>query len=229
MISLIHTPTPNLSQSLDFYQKLEFNVLSHEHPLLVSDGKAIIEINPDRYARAGVKVLCEDPSEVVNKLRGVTHVEEFDKECLLDDPSGVRIYLPKSFPEFQLPTPQESFSRLGKFAGLSLETADMTKSSAIWRLLGFDKVSGSPDQGWISQTNAEGLTISLMKPNACPHLFFNPSLTYFNGSGNMEIIEGVRSLGIDITEEITVFNDSGIVDNIIIRDPGGYGIFLFND
>lgn len=229
MISLIHTPTPNLSQSLAFYQKLEFNVLSHEQPLLVSDGKAIIEINPDRYARAGVKVLCEEPAELVAKLRQVTHVEEFDKECLLDDPSGVRIYIPKAFPDFDLPEPQESFSKLGKFAGLSIETAHMSRSSAIWQILGFDKIVGSPEQGWVSQTNAYGLTVSFMKPNTCPHLFYNPSLTYFNGSKNLEVIGDLRHLGIPFAEEVTVFNDQGIVDNVIIRDPGGYGYFLFND
>ncbi len=68
-----------------------------------------------------------------------------------------------------------------------------------------------------------------MKPNACPHLFFNPSLTYFNGKNNIDIIAKIRALNISITEEITHFNKEGKVDNIIIRDPGGFGFFLFND
>jgi len=71
--------------------------------------------------------------------------------------------------------------------------------------------------------------VSIMKPNMCPHLFFNPSLTYFNGGKNPEIIEAIRKLDIPITEEITYFNKEGLVDNIIIRDPGGYGFFIFND
>ena len=29
--------------------------------------------------------------------------------------------------------------------------------------------------------------------------------------------------------KITQFNKEGIVDNVIIRDPGGYGFFIFND
>ena len=45
----------------------------------------------------------------------------------------------------------------------------------------------------------------------------------------MEIIEKIRELNFPITEEITHFNDQGIVDNIIIRDPGGFGFFLFSD
>ena len=45
----------------------------------------------------------------------------------------------------------------------------------------------------------------------------------------MTIIEGVRTANIDITEEISHFNPDGIVDNIIIRDPGGLGFFIFSD
>jgi hypothetical protein len=68
-----------------------------------------------------------------------------------------------------------------------------------------------------------------MKPQTCPHLFFNPSLNFFNGEDNISIISKIRSLDIPITEEITHFNKENKVDNIIIRDPGGYGFFLFND
>ena len=45
----------------------------------------------------------------------------------------------------------------------------------------------------------------------------------------MEVIGKVRELGIPIAEEITHFNKEGLVDNIIIRDPGGYGFFIFSD
>lgn len=46
---------------------------------------------------------------------------------------------------------------------------------------------------------------------------------------NLAIIQKIRDLQIPITEEITHFNKEGIVDNIIIRDPGGLGFFIFND
>jgi len=73
------------------------------------------------------------------------------------------------------------------------------------------------------------MAVSFMQPNSCPHLFFNPSMTYFNGKNNLPIIAKIREAGIPITEEITHFNQEGIVDNIIIRDPGGYGFFIFSD
>jgi len=68
-----------------------------------------------------------------------------------------------------------------------------------------------------------------MQPYSCPHLFFNPSMTFFNGKENLQIIERIRNLDIPITEEIREFNKEGIADNIIIRDPGGYGFFIFSD
>lgn len=75
----------------------------------------------------------------------------------------------------------------------------------------------------------DGFVISLMKPFSCPHLFFNPSMTYFNGKDNLAVIRKIREAGIPITQEITAFNTEGIADNVILRDPGGYGFFVFND
>ncbi len=54
-------------------------------------------------------------------------------------------------------------------------------------------------------------------------------MTFFNGKDNLNLIAKIREAGIPITEEITHFNKENIVDNIIIRDPGGYGFFIFSD
>jgi hypothetical protein len=43
------------------------------------------------------------------------------------------------------------------------------------------------------------------------------------------VIQKIRDLNIPITEEITAFNTECIVDNVIIRDPEGFGFFVFND
>ena len=63
-----------------------------------------------------------------------------------------------------------------------------------------------------------GDSISLIQAQQCPHLFFNPSMTYFNGSHNLEIIESIKKQIIEITEEVTEFNSKGEVDKIILRD-----------
>ena len=74
-----------------------------------------------------------------------------------------------------------------------------------------------------------GLNVSFMVPNVCPHLFFNPSFTYFNSGKNPEIIAKLREAKVPIKEEITLFNPNGEVDNVILQDPGGFGFFVFND
>ena len=227
MHTLIHTPTPNLAQSTNFYQRLGFTAISHDSMTLFADGPMVLQINPDRYARAGVKLYQKSWKGSIDRLRGQTTVLQTDEGYLLSDPSGVWIYLIEG--NLGLKTEKAPASELGNFAGLSLETLDMARSASIWEALGFLKTMGSIEQGWITYQNEDMLTVSFMKPNTCPHLFFNPSLTYFNGGKNIPVIDKIRFLEIPITEEITQFNKEGIVDNIIIRDPGGYGFFVFND
>lgn len=228
MNTIIQTPTNDLAKSVDFYKKLQFTILSEADTVLLTDGNVMIEINPDRFARAGVKLYKDSWAKEVYNLKNYTTVLKNEQGYLLSDPSGTWIYLLESEAP-SLDHRQAKPSVLGNFAGLSLETVDMQRAVEIWQLLGFPKSMGSMEQGWLSFKNADNVTVSIMKPNACPHLFFNPSLTYFNGKENPDIIQKVRDLSIPISEEITAFNKEGMVDNIIIRDPGGYGFFIFND
>jgi hypothetical protein len=229
MITIIQTPTPDISKSKDFYTKLGFSILSLESPILFADGKCIIEINPDHFSRAGVKLYNISWKKTVDKLDKITAVQKAENGYLLSDPSGTWIYLIEleTVEDFNLAS--ISSSVLGNNAGLSLESIDINLSVKIWKSIGFTNQQGALDQGWVTLTNSDGITVSFMKPNTCPHLFFNPSLTFFNGGNNLAIIEKIRELNIPISEEITYFNKEGIVDNIIICDPGGFGFFLFND
>ena len=227
MQALIQTPTPYLDASIDFYSKLGFKQIS-ENPIIFSDGKANIEINPNRYARAGLRFFKASWSIEISKLKAIAEIHPTKDGHLLADPSGVWIYLVDGKPGFDQKEEELSFSTLGNYMGISLESTDPKKSFEIYQILGFQLAFGSIDSGFFALT-ANGFSISIMKPNSCPHLFFNPSLTYFNGKNNLEIIAKIRSLPIPITEEITYFNKESIVDNIIIRDPGGLGFFIFND
>ncbi len=229
MNTFLHTPTNDLRQSLDFYKKLNFKILSAENPTLVSDGNAIIEINPDRFARAGVKFYKSNWATIVEQLQKLTKVLPIENGYLLSDKSGVWIYLMESNSTINFNLNEVENSTLGNFAGLSLETTDIQGSIEIWEILGFSKTMGSVEQGWVAYENQDKMTVSFMQPNSCPHLFFNPSMTYFNGKDNLSIIAKIREARIPITEEITHFNKEKIVDNIIIRDPGGYGFFIFSD
>ncbi|MBI9035614.1 MAG: hypothetical protein JEZ03_14215 [Bacteroidales bacterium] len=228
MKTTIQTPTPNLQQSLDFYQKLGFQIIKEGDLVWVSDGGTIIEINANNLARAGVKLYSDNWEDTINSLDSSYHYIKTAEGYIINDPSGCWIYLiERTDSGFILP--EEKTGILGNYAGISLESLAFEQSIALWKHLGFSVSMGSADQGWICLTNPEGTTISIMKALICPHLFFNPSLSYFNSGNNPAIISKIKDLQIPITEEITVFNTDGAVDNIIIRDPGGLGFFIFND
>lgn len=228
MKTIIQTPTPNLKESIKFYQKLNFKMIS-DVPFLISDGKAVIEINKENTARAGVKLYQSDWTKEIERLKRLTKVIEIENGYLFADTSGTWFYLLDETiaPSFDISNIEPSV--LGDFAGISLETLDMEKSMQMLEILGFEPTMGGIDKGWIVLSNDAGFGISYMKPMSCPHLFFNPSLTYFNGKNNMKVIEEIRKVNIAITEEITVFNKEGIVDNVILQDNGGLGFFVFSD
>ena len=162
-------------------------------------------------------------------LSKYTMVHEIPKGFLLNDLNGCWIYLIESdFPVVENAKGKNT-AYPGNFSGLSLESTDTQRSLSIWEVLGFKIKIGNLNGGYIVLENSDGFNVSIMKPLTCPHLFFNPSMTYFNGGKNLENIKNIRAANIPITEEITHFNEEGIVDNIIIRDPGGYGFFIFND
>lgn len=225
MKTFIQTPTRNLQDSLKFYSKLEFRILSETNPLIVTDGKAVIEINADRYARAGLKLFRPDWQKTAELLGQITSVMKTDDGYLLTEPSGMYFYLVESEKEINAEISESSFSVLGNYAGICLETPGAAKSTEILEVLGFSR--SHPD--WPTYSNSDGISVTVFEPNNCPHLFFNPSLTYFNGKQNEEVIEKIRSKNIPFAEEITHFNSNGVVDNVIIRDPGGLGFFIFND
>lgn len=229
MKTIIQTATKDLQDSIAYYKKLGFQPIADQLPNYFSDGQVVIHINSERTARAGVVLYKEDWQSAVDQLQTLTNMMNLSDGYLLGAPSGTWIYLyEKETPiNHDLGTLRPSL--LGNYAGLSLESTDIEKSIAIWKAVGFTRSSGSIDQGWVSVTNEQGYIISLMLPLNCPHLFFNPSLTYFNGKNNLALIDKIKQTGVPIAEEVTHFNPEGIVDNIILRDSGGLGAFIFND
>ncbi len=227
--NVIHTPTNSMDESKDFYQRLKFEMLRENDPTIFTDGKALVEIDPDRYARAGLKVYSDDFSDEVSKLKEITAVLEIEDGFIAGDPNGVRLYLSNKPFEINYELKEESFGLTGNYAGLSIEAHDIDRTVKFWEAAGFLHEEGEISQGYASYSNGTSIGVVLMKPLICPHLFFNPGMTYFNGGKNLTIIGKLREAGIPIAEEITHFNKEGVVDNVIIRDPGGLGFFVFND
>ena len=232
MKALIQTPTPNLQASIDFYESIDFKVISRKgekDPAFVTDGKALIEINPTRTARAGVKIYSKSLAPLTGNIGLFGKVLDIEGGKLISAPSGVWVYMMEAELPVDFTAEEKSFGLVGNYMGVSIETTDFENSAAFWQAMGFSIGMGTIEQGWVALFHESGFGVSLMKAGSCPHLFFNPSLTYFNSGGNPEIIAEIRKRNVPIAEEITVFNKEGIVDNVILRDPGGLGFFVFND
>ncbi len=222
----IQTPTPDEQLSLSFYLRLGFTKLEHPEPLF-SDGSVTVELVGDRFARTGLKLYGEHWNEIVPRLPPHTPVIEREEMFVVGAPSGARVYLHKGQAKWKAqPLPR---SRLGDFSGLSVETIDMSQSVQFWNALGFEISSGGVDKGWLTLSQEGAIDVSLMKMFSCPHLFPNPGLTYFNHGENPKLIRALRDARVPIAEEITHFNAEGLVDNVIVADPGGTGFFVFND
>lgn len=145
------------------------------------------------------------------------------------DPSGVYISLIEGERPSEVHKMMKEGGLLGTYAGISIETVSIQRSVDFYKAFGFTINMGHVDQGWISLENTDGTILSLMEVGSCSHSFANPSLTYFNGCKNLSVIEKIRQRGVVFFEEVNVFNKEGIVDNVILRDPGGLGVFVFND
>ena len=225
----LQTPTPDIAKSRSFYDKLGFSLIDDDGTVKFFDGKTLIEINSDRFARIGLRVYSQDVENLVEKLRGTFNISETDKSYQLSLPGGLNIYLLKDQKAPEINTQNAITTMLGNGHGLSIETGETSIVHKALLILGFKITHGKAEDEWFVMEGASGFGVSLMKPNNCPHMFYGPSLNYFNGSENLKQIERIRNSGISISEEITIFNDKGVVDNIVLQDPGGLGFFIFSD
>lgn len=223
----LKTPTPRLAESVDFYTRLGWTQLEHAGTSAwFTDGAARLCVDPARFARTTVVLHTEDGADLAARVAPFGRIVEREGDRLAADPSGAFVLLtPSRAPAVSDAPP----SALGNFAGLSLEAVDPERAVRFWEALGWQIAAGGLDEGWVQLGREGAVGISVMGPYACPHLFPGPGLTFFNAGENPEVIAKIRAAKIPIAEEITAFNDRGEVDNVILRDPGGTGFFVFND
>ena len=72
--SIIHTPTNQIEKSIAFYTTLGFQYQTLNGMHLASDSQCVIEINPDRFARAGVKLFRPSWGSIVAQLKTFVHL-----------------------------------------------------------------------------------------------------------------------------------------------------------
>ena len=224
---LLNTCTTNKEASKKYFRDLNFQLIEEDSYTLAYDENLKIIAHYDHSARTGLTLIKECWSSELQALKSIVNIISKENAHYFASPSGTWFKLIEGE---EIPFPKTTSKCLmGNYAGISLETLDIQKSLKILNALGFSKSGGGIEQGWISCTDVNQNTISLMAPFSCPHSFVNPSGTFFNSGQNPKIIANIRQKNIPIYEEITVFNKQGEVDNIILREPGGIGFFVFND
>lgn len=224
----IQSPAPNFDRSQEFYKSIGFNVqLISDQKAIVSDDRISLIINGLPNARLGIILASDNVQVYFNRYNEKYSVLKDEKGYITADPNGVKLYLQ---PMYQKQIPKKSSSSIiGTNYGYGIETHYMEQSIDFWHRLGYTSpTTAVKSYVTLSANNLPDLT--LFAPGMCPHAFYNPSLTYFNGKeGNPKVINQIRQRGIVPVEEITAFNPEGLVDNIIISDPGGLHYFIFND
>lgn len=222
MKAIINSPAQNLDASLAFYRKLEYRIITIDGIFYAIDGELIIRLDTRQNARAGM-VLYTD----LNKF-SFDHFEKIHGVWTGVDPNGIYVFVKDISEYFQIEH-EKSKALTGNFVGISIETLKFEGTIRYWEQFGYRVTLGSQAQGWIQMSAENNIDIGIMKYGSCPHSFRIPSMTFFNGQNNVAIIEKIKSSGIEIAEKITHFNKEGIVDNVVLADPGGYGIFVFSD
>lgn len=224
MILCVTTPAPRPAESLSALARLGFEPVDGSAGLL-SDGAAALAMDGAPAGRLGLRVwrsaLAEGAEPWIERQGPVA----FEGGRLLQAPSGARVeVLDGDPPALEL---SDRGRVLGGFAGVSLESPSLARSLEFWgALLGASLSAGGAEQGWVTARVEGGPDLSFMAPFACPHSFVNPSLTYFNGGRNAEVIADLERRGAPVFE---VVGGDDPAENVILREPGGVGFFVFND
>ncbi|MDC1401936.1 hypothetical protein N8333_01640 [Flavobacteriaceae bacterium] len=203
---LVESPLREKNKSIAFYTKLGFEISQEKDLYLAKESRFIVLLNPASESQPALRVF------------GAKETKSFL------GPSGTLIHLVREKCPYSLGSLP---SILGNYHGVSLETDTLQDSFTLWHKLGF-KGTFSSTSGWIELNNA-GQQLSIQKTNLCPHSFFNPSLTFFNGQKNKGIIDHIKQVELPIEEEVIFSAEEKIAQNIILKDPGGLGFFIFND
>src|SRR5688572_4730726 len=118
MTCILQTPTPDLERSKAFYQSLGFQSIAHESLTLYTDGKVLIRINPERTARAGIRIYQDDWHDEVGQLKQHAVVHEKDGVFVLADPGNSWIYLETGATPVDFTPAEQSTSALGNSMGI---------------------------------------------------------------------------------------------------------------
>lgn len=225
---------PDAEESLAHYRKLGYqeHVLSDAMYLFFDKASSFI-LNTARDARHGLRCFVDDIEMARRDWQEITVLYDSDGGFFCTDPNGVYLFFQSRTDSAQIlnKTDANEHCLCGVNYGLGIESGRFDTSLAFYTHLGYKSDKPANEKtAYITLTHDAGPPITLFKPNTCPHAFYNPSFTFFNGKeGNKKVIEDLTTAQVTIRQGISWFNPDGEVDNIIISDPGGFHSFIFND
>lgn len=227
---IINSAAQNINRVSAFYDKIGFkNALNNQ--IYVTDNQSVIKLNSSNSTRVCIELYTDNSPKIRELL--MPSIFEKDSSYVTSDPNGVLIdvFDIADYPNLTFPDNSDT-SLLGNYAGIGIETLKMKESVDFYVMLGYNspgELNGS--ESYLTLQNDELPPLTLFKMGMCPHSFYNPSLTFFNGKEqNPILIKKMKELGITFTEEVTVFSkDSTQLENVIVEDGGGLHFFVFND
>ncbi len=232
----IHVPVKNLSQSLDFYTKLGYQkVKANDEEAFITDGCIILHLNNRTGVGHGLTFYVEDLEAQIKTLKKANlparlnlHEDASYKEILVEEPNavGIRFLAKGEEPVFSDLNLEGALSHCGAHYGIGIMATEFVAAIDFWEALGYKLSSGNREsKSYVEMTN-DTIPIGIYREGSCPHLFITPSLTYFE-KDMADRIALLKSKSVVFVEEITQFNEKGIVDHAIWAAPDGLHAFLF--
>ncbi len=195
--------SPNYKRSCQFYETAGYHsLLEDDNGRYIFDGKYISLISKNRKFRNGLIVFTDSEIEV-SKSNSELYASE-----IAQDPNGMHVVFrdSSSYPSFHID--QLGNSTFGNPYGLGIESVHFKETCAFWMKFGFKIGFGEIEKGGFVSMNSNGFDLAIFKHGSCPHSFNNPSFSFFNGKeGNPKIIQRLKELNMEFSEEVTVFNE----------------------
>lgn len=233
--------TPDLEQSLAYYQKLGFTeIMRADWPfpwLQVTDGVVLIMLRKDPKPYIALTYYTKNIDKVTAGLekKGIKFSQkpkttDMVKRYLFQSPDGVNISLVSIVDGFKQPSgpgmlqmPQEDYFKPEKYVNKTLglygeyahPVAELELSIAFWKLLGFEAVSRfTSPYPWAILSDGLGIVGLHQTTN-----FTAPTITYFAADMRNKI-SGLKAAG------LTNFKEQNAA-NIVLTTPEKQHINLF--
>lgn len=230
----------NLSEALDFYQKLGLRpVDSADTPYpwaVVSDGTLHLGLHQHEFSSPALTYFTADISGPFHFLQrlGITlkTIQTYKSSLDLGNQmtaiefeahEGRRVILANKLKQAGEKIPARKFLvNCHKFGELSLPTADINTAVAYWQQLGFEPVcAGSEPYPWA--TLSDGLLrLGLHQTSALTR----PTLTY-RAPDMPQRLEALRAAGLPFLREHK--NAHGSTTGAVVESPDGQRFFLFGE